>query len=515
MEPAQAAARAAICGVRSSPARAGAAAGVLVAWPPVCRCWPAPSAPSSAAPATAGRPRDPPRAADRLLGARERRRIAGRRCDLAPRGDPQRVLHFSATLTFAEQLHLQRGRRYLPEAVGVPPSPRRRRTASARSQARSCQSRHRKDGGAIRRRALARRRRHVDDVPGERAPDRRRAPGDRGGRQAVVPEPTYGTQLQGSRSRGKSPKQRRASPTRTGPRRARRRPGGGPPASRAIGRRTSGYGPLRPARPPRVSPPMIGSASSKMVDEADIRPRRPRRPERGRHLGAPNRVWSMEHGRRCWAVRAGRRARATIATSGGCVHRRHGPVLGALPGAAGDCTRAQSLLPGAPTGRDSAAPASRWRRRCSTSWCSMRAISPCRCAGVDATRTCCAEAGLYQIRPCGLSPAKYLTRRDPEGPEAEPQPSADTDLLLDDMGRARRRPIGRPATAGTANPAALGHRLTATVSGHTAFLHDGRARQPARSGARGTAARPSAAKQRGVPTKRRGARGIAAFLASP
>jgi len=85
----------------------------------------------------------------------------------------------------------------------------------------------------------------------------------------------------------------------------------------------------------------------------------------------------------------------------------------------------------------------------------------------------------YDIGCTACHTPKYVTDRLEDQPEQSFQliwPY--TDLLLHDMGRglADNRPEGRASGQEWRRPPLWGIGLTETVSGHTYFLHDGRAR---------------------------------------
>ena len=85
----------------------------------------------------------------------------------------------------------------------------------------------------------------------------------------------------------------------------------------------------------------------------------------------------------------------------------------------------------------------------------------------------------YQAGCPACHTPKYVTRAAPERPELSGQliwPY--TDLLLHDMGPglADGRPEGRASGQEWRTPPLWGIGLTSVVSGHTRYLHDGRAR---------------------------------------
>jgi CxxC motif-containing protein (DUF1111 family) len=85
----------------------------------------------------------------------------------------------------------------------------------------------------------------------------------------------------------------------------------------------------------------------------------------------------------------------------------------------------------------------------------------------------------YETGCIGCHRPKYVTMTLPDQPEQSHQliwPY--TDMLLHDMGDglADARPEGQASGSEWRTPALWGIGLTETVSGHTYFLHDGRAR---------------------------------------
>jgi CxxC motif-containing protein (DUF1111 family) len=111
---------------------------------------------------------------------------------------------------------------------------------------------------------------------------------------------------------------------------------------------------------------------------------------------------------------------------------------------------------------------------------------------------------------------KYVTRDDPERPELSRQRIWPyTDLLLHDMGPglADRRPEGRASGQEWRTAPLWGIGLTSTVSGHTRFLHDGRARSLLEA-VLWHGGEAETAKQRVVRMTRRERDALVAFLAS-
>ena len=85
----------------------------------------------------------------------------------------------------------------------------------------------------------------------------------------------------------------------------------------------------------------------------------------------------------------------------------------------------------------------------------------------------------YEANCIGCHTPKFVTRRDSIGEEQSFQLIwPHTDLLLHDMGEglADGRPEGEANGREWRTPPLWGIGLTKTVSGHTLFLHDGRAR---------------------------------------
>jgi CxxC motif-containing protein (DUF1111 family) len=302
------------------------------------------------------------------------------------------------------------------------------------------------------------------------------------GWQTIVPEPTYGGQLQGFAIQGHSPEARVRITYETRSITLH----GGPvvhlakPSYRVV---DLGYGPMRPDTllSPRVAAPMIGLGLLELVDEADILARADPEDRDGDGIsGRPNLVWSLEHGRPMLGRFGWKAARATIRDqTAGAFSGDMGLSTQLLPAAAGDCTEAQRLCRDAPDGADppygvEVAPA----MFDLVVFYARNLAVPLR-RRVDAPEVLHGKRVFQQAGCPACHTPKYVTRIDPGRPELSRQliwPY--TDLLLHDMGPdlADGRPEGRASGREWRTAPLWGIGLTATVSRHTRFLHDGRAR---------------------------------------
>ena len=226
--------------------------------------------------------------------------------------------HPSATLSFAQQLDFRVGDGIFRKLwVSAPSSTVSSDGLGPLYNARSCQSCHLKDG---RGHPAEGRWPEADgtsmlfrvSVPPRTDEGRLRV---EEGRDTVVPEPTYGTQLQGFAIQGHSPEARvrityqdHPVALRAGPTVRLRRP-----AYRIV---DVGYGPLHPEAllSPRIAPPMIGLGLLELVDEKDILARADAEDRDGDGIsGRPNHVWSPEQGQPALGRFGWKAARATIA----------------------------------------------------------------------------------------------------------------------------------------------------------------------------------------------------------
>jgi CxxC motif-containing protein (DUF1111 family) len=430
--------------------------------------------------------------------------------------------HPSATLTFAQQLDFRVGDGIFRKLwVSAPSSTTSSDGLGPLYNARSCQSCHLKDGRGHPAEGrwpdgdgtsmLFR----VSVSPSTEA--ERRAIEE--GRHAAVPEPTYGTQLQGFAIQGQSPEARvrityesQAVLLREGPAVRLQRP-----RYRVV---DLGYGPMRPDAmlSPRVAGPMIGLGLLEMVDEADIVARAdPDDRDADGISGRPNHVWSMEHGRPMLGRFGWKAGRATIRDqTAGAFSGDMGLSTELLPDAAGDCTPAESVCRGAPTGADAphgveVAPA----MFDLVVFYARNLAVPMR-RQVDAPAVLRGKQVFHRIGCPACHTPTYVTRDDPERPELSRQRIWPyTDLLLHDMGPglADRRPEGRASGQEWRTAPLWGIGLTPAVSGHTRFLHDGRARSLLEA-VLWHGGEAEAAKQRVVRMTRRERDALVAFLAS-
>jgi CxxC motif-containing protein (DUF1111 family) len=393
--------------------------------------------------------------------------------------------HPSATLTFAQQLDFRVGDGIFRKLwVSAPSSTKSSDGLGPLYNARSCQSCHLKDGrghpaegrwpdgdGTT---MLFR----VSVPPGSEAERLRLEEG----RILVVPEPVYGSQLQGFAIQGHSPEARVRITYDSVPVALH----GGPVVhlQRPVYRVTDlGYGPMRPDAmiSPRVAAPMIGLGLLEMIEERDILARADPEDRDGDGIsGRPNQVWSAEHGRTMVGRFGWKAARATVRDqTAGAFSGDMGLSTELLPASAGDCTAAQAACRAAPDGSDSpqgveVAPT---MLDLVVFYARNLAVPVRRQAG--APEVLRGKRAFYASGCATCHAPKYVTHADPERPEQSHQliwPY--TDLLLHDMGPglADGRPEGQASGQEWRTPPLWGIGLTSVVSGHTRFLHDGRAR---------------------------------------
>lgn len=390
--------------------------------------------------------------------------------------------HPSANMSFEKQLDFRVGDGIFRKLWASSPSS----TTSSDGlgplhNARSCQSCHLKDG------------RGRPPAAGEEAvslflrlsiPPQRDADHDllAGLRQSVIPEPVYGSQLQNFSVQGVLAEGRPRIDYRD------------EPVSLDDGtvvmlRRPSyrieelNYGPLHPQAmlSPRVTPQMIGLGLLEAIPESDILANTDPEDADGDGIaGIANRVWSPEHGR-VMAGRFGWKAGAATIADQTAFAFAHDMGLSSylVPHSHGDCTDRQSECLAAPIGDDPAENVEVPRRMFDL------VVFYARNLAVPARRNPRSDAvsrgrQLFGDAGCaGCHTPHFVTADDAAGPEQAGQTIWPyTDLLLHDMGEglADNRPEGLASGRHWRTAPLWGIGLTQTVSGHTFFLHDGRAR---------------------------------------
>ena len=302
-------------------------------------------------------------------------------------------------------------------------------------------------------------------------------------RQATVPEPTYGGQLQnfsiqGIKGEGDITIAYEEVPVALadGETVSLRKPSYG----------VSGlhYGPLHPETmlSPRVAPPVIGMGLLEAISDADILAGADPDDRDGDGIsGRANTVWSDELGRPMLGRFGWKAGQPTVSQQAAAAFRGDVGISTPLyPRPYGDCTAAQEACRDAPHGGASAQDTVE-----ASAALFELLVFYTRNLGVPARRDIGDPQVLegkrlfYDANCTGCHRPKFVTRRDSIGEEQSFQliwPY--TDMLLHDMGAglADGRPEGEASGREWRTPPLWGIGLTETVSGHTFFLHDGRAR---------------------------------------
>ena len=390
--------------------------------------------------------------------------------------------HPSANMRFERQLDFRVGDGIFRKLwVSSPASTKSSDGLGPLFNARSCQSCHVKDG---RGRPPAAGARAVSLLLRLSVPPRRAAARARLARMraAVVPEATYGTQLQNFSVQG-VPAEGRIGITyeeRT--------------LSLAGGARVRllrphyavldpGYGSLDPEAmlSPRVAPPMIGVGLVEAIPETDILALADPHDADGDGIsGRARRVWSARQGRITlgrfgWKAGAPSVEEQTAGAFAGDI----GLSSYLRPSAWGDCTARETLCRGAPHGSDPAEGVEVPRRMFDLVVFYAKHLAVPARRNVDDARVLAGKRLFYESGCIGCHRPKFVTARDAEQPEHGFQlvwPYSD--FLLHDMGEALadHRPEGGASGREWRTPPLWGIGLTEEVSGHSRFLHDGRAR---------------------------------------
>ncbi|HLT78889.1 MAG TPA: di-heme oxidoredictase family protein [Ferrovibrio sp.] len=298
----------------------------------------------------------------------------------------------------------------------------------------------------------------------------------------VIPEPTYGSQLQnfsvqGLLAEGRMEISYTEFPVALadGETVVLRRP-----AYKAAG---LNYGPMHPDTmlSPRVASPMIGLGLLELIPEDAILAHAD--PEDGNGdgiAGRPNRVWSAELGKVAIGRFGWKAAAATVADqAAGAFLGDMGLSTHLAPVSHGDCTAAQQDCLAAPNGNDGTEQVEVPRKMFDLVTFYARNLAvPARRnmddPAVRRGRQIFADAGCAGCHVPGFTTGSHPDRPEQSNQHIWPY----TDLLLHDMGEglADHRPEGLADGRQWRTPPLWGVGLTKTVSGHEFLLHDGRAR---------------------------------------
>lgn len=245
-----------------------------------------------------------------------------------------------------------------------------------------------------------------------------------------------------------------------------------------------GYGPLHPDAmlSPRIAPQMIGLGLLEAIPVADIIAMTdPEDQNQDGISGRANVVWSLRYNQPMLG-RFGHKAGSptieeqTAAAFAGDI----GISTSLFPSAWGECTSLQPKCRAAPHGSDHAnsQPELDDARLELVTYYSQNLGVPAR-RDVNDPQVLRGKALFYASGCTGCHTPKFVTHDLENQPEQNRQliwPY--TDLLLHDMGDelADNRPEGRATGREWRTPPLWGIGLTQQVSGHTNFLHDGRAR---------------------------------------
>lgn len=244
-----------------------------------------------------------------------------------------------------------------------------------------------------------------------------------------------------------------------------------------------GYGPLHPDAmlSPRIAPQMIGLGLLEAIPAADILALADPDDHNGDGIsGRANIVWSVEHGQPLlgrFGLKAGAptvREQSAAAFAGDI-----GISNPLFPGGWGECTKAQATCRAAPHGDgDTRGQEIDAEGLDLVTFYSRNLAVPAR-RNADDPQVLRGKAVFHDTGCAACHRPAYVTHRLTNQPEQSFQliwPY--TDMLLHDMGDglADNRPEARATGREWRTPPLWGIGLTRQVSGHSYFLHDGRAR---------------------------------------
>jgi CxxC motif-containing protein (DUF1111 family) len=243
------------------------------------------------------------------------------------------------------------------------------------------------------------------------------------------------------------------------------------------------YGPLHPQTmiSPRVAPPMIGMGLLEAVRDEDILALADPDDRDGDGIsGRPNYGWS-EEAKKTVLTRFGWKAgQPSVAQQSAFAFAGDMGISSRLARTGwGDCTAAQSACRAAPDGSDPKEGVELPDKMLDLVVFYARNLAVPARRIVDDPTVLKGKKVFYESGCVACHRPKFVTRRD----SAEPEQSFQliwpyTDMLLHDMGEglADGRPEGDAGGTEWRTPPLWGIGLTETVSGHSRFLHDGRAR---------------------------------------
>ena len=243
------------------------------------------------------------------------------------------------------------------------------------------------------------------------------------------------------------------------------------------------FGPLHPETmmSPRVAPPMIGLGLLELIEESDILAVADPDDRDGDGIsGKANRVWSDERGqvmlgRFGWKAGQPSLRQQTAGAFAGDI----GISTTLYPAHHGDCTESQADCRGAPSGNspkhDNVEASDQMLEL--VLFYSRHLAVPAR-RDADDPQVLAGKRLFYESGCIACHRPKFVTGQSAELPQLSTQliwPY--TDMLLHDMGEglADNRPEARADGREWRTPPLWGIGLTETVNGHTRFLHDGRA----------------------------------------
>ena len=295
-------------------------------------------------------------------------------------------------------------------------------------------------------------------------------------RHGVIAEPTYGGQLQDMAIPGHAPEGRIRLEWQThritladGSEVELRQP--------KLQLSDLGYGPLHPQTQfsLRIAPPMIGLGLLEAIADADLLAQADPDDSNGDGIsGRANQVWDDARGLSVLGRFGWKAGQPTLNQQNAHAFAGDmGLTTSLLP--ADDCTSAQAACQQMPNG---GSPEVSDNILASVLFYSRNLAVPQR-RQVDAPQVLKGRALFHQAGCASCHTPKFITRADAAEPELASQTIRPySDLLLHDMGPglADQRPEFLASGQEWRTPPLWGIGLTQQVSGHTQFLHDGRAR---------------------------------------